>query len=105
MYQRDGRVREGQARLRRRVERQLVLLVQLVCAIDLAHHNQVGDRGLVQADGRVVIRALLEKVPELKIYAWGGPKMAEAGATVIEETARDGAMGVGSHWASSGALT
>ncbi len=41
-----------------------------------------------------VIRALLEKVPELKIYAWGGPKMAEAGATVIEHTAEDGAMGL-----------
>jgi len=41
-----------------------------------------------------VIRALLEKVPELKIYAWGGPLMEAAGATIVESTADDGAMGL-----------
>ena len=39
-----------------------------------------------------VIRALLAKEPRLKIYAWGGPKMQAAGATLIEHTAEDGAM-------------
>ncbi len=42
-----------------------------------------------------VIRALLERRPNMKVYAWGGPRMAEAGATLIEETAVSGAMGLG----------
>jgi lipid-A-disaccharide synthase len=41
-----------------------------------------------------VIRALLHMVPDLKIYAWGGPLMKQAGATIVEETAGDGAMGL-----------
>jgi lipid-A-disaccharide synthase len=41
-----------------------------------------------------VIRALLAAAPELKIYAWGGPRMEEAGATIVERTAEDGAMGL-----------
>ena len=42
-----------------------------------------------------VIRELLEHAPQLKIYAWGGPLMEEAGATLIERTADDGAMAAG----------
>ncbi|MDY7109990.1 MAG: hypothetical protein SYC29_15265 [Planctomycetota bacterium] len=41
-----------------------------------------------------VIRALRHMVPELKVYAWGGPLMKQAGATIVEETAGDGAMGL-----------
>ncbi len=41
-----------------------------------------------------VIRALAEKVPQVRIYAWGGPRMAAAGATLVETTAADGAMGL-----------
>jgi len=40
-----------------------------------------------------VIAALRTLAPELSIIAWGGPRMAEAGATVIERSADDGAMG------------
>ncbi|UCD74811.1 MAG: hypothetical protein JSV91_13610 [Phycisphaerales bacterium] len=42
-----------------------------------------------------VIRELLEQSPGLKVYAWGGPLMEEAGATLIERTADDGAMAAG----------
>jgi lipid-A-disaccharide synthase len=42
-----------------------------------------------------VIAALRELVPGLHIYAWGGPKMEEAGATLLGSTADDGAMGLG----------
>lgn len=41
-----------------------------------------------------VIRALKEMDPSLRICAWGGPKMREAGAEIIEETATDGVMGL-----------
>lgn len=43
-----------------------------------------------------VIRQLREKAPNLRIYAWGGPRMEEAGATLIERSADDGAMGLNS---------
>ena len=42
-----------------------------------------------------VIRELLRLVPSLKVYAWGGPKMEQAGATLLGRTAEDGAMGLG----------
>ena len=42
-----------------------------------------------------VIKQLLAHVPTLKVYAWGGPRMEEAGATLIGRTADDGAMGLG----------
>ncbi len=42
-----------------------------------------------------VIRALKARDPALRIYAWGGPKMAAAGAEIVEQTATDGAMGLG----------
>ena len=42
-----------------------------------------------------VIEALTALVPDLKIYAWGGPKMQEAGATLVEQTVTDAAMGLG----------
>ncbi|MHC5115345.1 MAG: lipid-A-disaccharide synthase [Planctomycetota bacterium] len=41
-----------------------------------------------------VIRRLLEKIPQLRIYAWGGEQMQEAGATIVEHTADDAAMGL-----------
>ncbi|MHC4947606.1 MAG: lipid-A-disaccharide synthase, partial [Planctomycetota bacterium] len=39
-----------------------------------------------------VIRELLERAPGLTVYAWGGPRMEEAGATIVERTAEDGSM-------------
>ncbi|MCH2136934.1 MAG: hypothetical protein MK101_10185 [Phycisphaerales bacterium] len=42
-----------------------------------------------------VIEALVAARPDLKIYAWGGPAMEAAGATLVGETAEDGAMGLG----------
>jgi lipid-A-disaccharide synthase len=42
-----------------------------------------------------VIAALKARSPDLLIYAWGGPKMADAGAQLVESTCDDGAMGLG----------
>jgi lipid-A-disaccharide synthase len=42
-----------------------------------------------------VIRELRRRAPNLRIYAWGGPKMEAAGATMLECTADDGTMGLG----------
>ncbi|MGI9013558.1 MAG: lipid-A-disaccharide synthase [Phycisphaerales bacterium] len=47
------------------------------------------------AHAATVIRALVQRHPEFLIYAWGGPAMEAAGATVIERTAEDGSMGLG----------
>ena len=41
-----------------------------------------------------VVRELLARRPELKIYAWGGPKMRRAGAEVIETTGEDAVVGM-----------
>lgn len=41
-----------------------------------------------------VIAELRRRHPGLKMYAWGGPHMAAAGAEIIEETGRDAVMGV-----------
>lgn len=41
-----------------------------------------------------VIAALKRRRPDLAICAWGGPKMADAGAQVVATTADDGAMGL-----------
>lgn len=41
-----------------------------------------------------VIAELRSRHPALPIYAWGGPKMAAAGAMVIERTGEDAVMGV-----------
>lgn len=41
-----------------------------------------------------VIVELLRRHPDLKIYAWGGPRMAEAGAEVVEQTGKDAVMGM-----------
>ena len=43
-----------------------------------------------------VIAELLKRATQLRIYAWGGPKMEAAGATLLGRTADDGAMGLGS---------
>ncbi|MCA9290881.1 MAG: hypothetical protein KDA25_07120, partial [Phycisphaerales bacterium] len=42
-----------------------------------------------------VIAALRKELPGVRIFAWGGPKMEAAGAELIENTAADGAMGLG----------
>lgn len=42
-----------------------------------------------------LIEILRERVPWLRIYAWGGPKMEAAGATLIENTTESAAMGLG----------
>lgn len=42
-----------------------------------------------------VIAALRARRPDVRIFAWGGHRMEEAGATLIERTADDGAMGLG----------
>lgn len=41
-----------------------------------------------------VVARLRELAPERPIYAWGGPRMAEAGAEVVEQTAGDGVIAV-----------
>jgi lipid-A-disaccharide synthase len=41
-----------------------------------------------------VIAELKARDPGIVIYAWGGPKMEEAGATLISSTCDDGAMGL-----------
>lgn len=43
-----------------------------------------------------VIKELLRRVPQLKVYAWGGSRMEAAGATILGRTADDGSMGLGS---------
>ncbi|MCH8316184.1 MAG: hypothetical protein IIA64_09445, partial [Planctomycetes bacterium] len=43
-----------------------------------------------------IIRQLIKQVPDLRIYAWGGPLMEEAGASIVQRTATDGAMGLNS---------
>ncbi|MBT8485742.1 MAG: hypothetical protein HKO59_13765 [Phycisphaerales bacterium] len=41
-----------------------------------------------------VIRRLRDKVSGIRIYAWGGPEMEAAGATLVESTVGDAAMGL-----------
>lgn len=41
-----------------------------------------------------VIAELLARHPHLPIYAWGGPKMEAAGATLVERTGHDAVMGL-----------
>jgi lipid-A-disaccharide synthase len=41
-----------------------------------------------------VIEAIRRRAPEVPVIAWGGPRMQAAGATVIERSADDGAMGL-----------
>jgi len=43
-----------------------------------------------------IVKALRRMDPSLRICAWGGPRLREAGAEVIEETAADGVMGLSS---------
>jgi lipid-A-disaccharide synthase len=42
-----------------------------------------------------VIAELRERVPWLRIYAWGGPLMEQAGATLMENTVGGASMGLG----------
>lgn len=41
-----------------------------------------------------VISELRALAPDLRLYAWGGPRMARAGAEVIERTGEDAVMGM-----------
>lgn len=41
-----------------------------------------------------VIAELRRRHPDLVMYAWGGPNMGAAGATIVEETGRDAVMGI-----------
>ena len=41
-----------------------------------------------------VIRCLARRLPDVPIYAWGGPAMEAAGAKLVASTAVDGAMGL-----------
>jgi len=41
-----------------------------------------------------VIRELKRRRPDMRIYAWGGPKMRRAGAEIIAETGHDAVVGV-----------
>ncbi|MEM1422471.1 MAG: lipid-A-disaccharide synthase [Planctomycetota bacterium] len=41
-----------------------------------------------------VIRELKRREPGLSIYAWGGPKMARAGAEIVAETGQDAVVGL-----------
>ena len=40
-----------------------------------------------------VIAELRRRRPDLRIHAWGGPRMEAAGATIVERTSEDGVMG------------
>ena len=42
-----------------------------------------------------IIERLRARVPGLEVYAWGGPLMEKAGATIVEESVADAAMGLG----------
>ena len=42
----------------------------------------------------IVIAELKRRHPDLPIYAWGGPKMEKAGATIVERTGHDAVMGL-----------
>jgi lipid-A-disaccharide synthase len=46
------------------------------------------------AQAAPVIRALRAREPGLRLVAWGGPRMEEAGAEIIERTSEDGVMGL-----------
>ncbi|RPG19644.1 MAG: hypothetical protein CBB69_004810 [Phycisphaera sp. TMED9] len=46
------------------------------------------------AQAAPVIRALRAREPGLRLAAWGGPRMEEAGAEIIERTSEDGVMGL-----------
>jgi len=41
-----------------------------------------------------VIRELRRRHPDLEINAWGGPKMARAGATIVQRTGDDAVVGI-----------
>jgi len=41
-----------------------------------------------------VIAEIRRRAPQVQVVAWGGPKMEAAGATIIERSADDGAMGL-----------
>jgi len=43
-----------------------------------------------------VIAELRRRRPEVEVFAWGGPKMRAAGATIVEATGADAVMGAGS---------
>ncbi len=42
-----------------------------------------------------VISELRRRRPDLRIHAWGGPRMEAAGAEIVERTSEDGVMGLG----------
>ncbi|MAB81986.1 MAG: hypothetical protein CMJ24_00940 [Phycisphaerae bacterium] len=42
-----------------------------------------------------MIAHIRKRYPDLEIVAWGGPRMAAAGATLMASTAEDGGMGLG----------
>ncbi len=42
----------------------------------------------------VVIRELRRRHPEMAIHAWGGPRMRDAGATIVESTGDDALIGM-----------
>ncbi len=46
------------------------------------------------AHAAIVIRELAKRAPGLRICAWGGPRMKQAGATVVEQTVDRSAMGI-----------
>lgn len=46
------------------------------------------------AHAAAVIEELRHRSPQTRVFAWGGPKMQEAGATIIEQTVGDAAMGL-----------
>src|SRR5690606_14131858 len=41
-----------------------------------------------------VVAELRRRHPDLPIYAWGGPRMERAGATIVERTGDDAVMGL-----------
>lgn len=41
-----------------------------------------------------VIREIRRRYPEMEVFAWGGPKMARAGAMIVQQTGDDAVVGV-----------
>jgi len=41
-----------------------------------------------------VVAEIRRRAPQVQVVAWGGPKMEAAGATIVERSADDGAMGL-----------
>ncbi|MBX3386802.1 MAG: hypothetical protein KF768_09540 [Phycisphaeraceae bacterium] len=68
----------------------------------MTHSNRPLERGVLftgfepsgDDHASAVIAELRQRQPDLPIYAWGGPKMERAGATIVERTGESAVMGL-----------